>query len=158
MKFPQKMIFLLLVVVLTAMVTTLFEFSKQTLHPDISIWESHLITIFFNTIVATISVYFVIKKYSSINKRLSESIIEQKKLIDERSDLILELKNALENIKKLSGLLPICMYCKKIKDEKGNWKQLESYISEHSETEFSHGICPSCMKTVDIEIEGLSKK
>jgi hypothetical protein len=148
---PKKRIFLLFVAVLTALVTTVFEFSKQMVHPEIRIWESHLVTILFNTTIAIIAVYFAIKKYSFINKQLKESI-------DERSSLILELQNALDNIKKLSGLLPICMYCKKIRDNKGNWKQLESYISEHSETEFSHGICPSCMKNVAIEIKGLPEE
>jgi hypothetical protein len=55
-----------------------------------------------------------------------------------------ELKKAAEKIKALSGLLPICAHCKKIRDEKGYWKQIESYISEHSEAVFSHGICPEC--------------
>jgi PAS domain S-box-containing protein len=56
------------------------------------------------------------------------------------------LVKALEEIKKLSGLLPICSHCKKIRDDKGYWKQLEAYISEHSDAEFSHGICPDCFK------------
>lgn len=54
------------------------------------------------------------------------------------------LKKAQAEIKILSGFLPICSSCKKIRDDKGNWKQLESYIKEHSEAEFSHGICPDC--------------
>ncbi|MDJ0782642.1 MAG: response regulator [Desulfosarcinaceae bacterium] len=57
-----------------------------------------------------------------------------------------ELKRALERIKTLEGILPICSYCNKIRDEAGNWKQLESYISSHSEAEFSHGICPACIQ------------
>lgn len=57
-----------------------------------------------------------------------------------------KLEKAIEEIKKLSGLLPICSSCKKIRDDKGYWKQIESYISEHSEAEFSHGICPDCLE------------
>jgi phosphoserine phosphatase RsbU/P len=57
-----------------------------------------------------------------------------------------ELKRALERIKTLEGILPICSYCNKIRDEKGDWKQLETYISKHSSAEFSHGICPTCMQ------------
>jgi hypothetical protein len=60
--------------------------------------------------------------------------------------LIAELREAAEKIKILSGLLPICSYCKKIRDDQGYWQQLEKYISEHSEAVFSHGICPSCRK------------
>ena len=56
-----------------------------------------------------------------------------------------ELQNALDMVKKLSGLLPICSYCKRIRKE-GQYFQLESYLSDHSEAEFSHGVCPECME------------
>lgn len=57
-----------------------------------------------------------------------------------------DLRSALAQVKKLSGLLPICAVCKKIRDDKGYWQQIESYISEHSEALFSHGVCPDCAK------------
>jgi phosphoserine phosphatase RsbU/P len=57
-----------------------------------------------------------------------------------------ELRRALEQIKTLHGILPICMYCKKIRDSEGFWNRLEVYVSEHSDAEFSHGICPDCEK------------
>ncbi len=57
-----------------------------------------------------------------------------------------DLKNALAQVKHLSGLLPICASCKKIRDDNGYWKQIESYISEHSEALFSHALCPECLK------------
>lgn len=57
-----------------------------------------------------------------------------------------ELKRALNQVKKLSGFLPICSSCKKIRDDKGYWNQIEVYIKEHSEADFSHGICPDCAK------------
>ncbi|MCJ7616337.1 MAG: response regulator, partial [Desulfobacterales bacterium] len=57
-----------------------------------------------------------------------------------------ELEKSLAEIKTLRGILPICANCKKIRDDKGYWNQIESYIYEHSEAEFSHGICPECMK------------
>jgi hypothetical protein len=56
------------------------------------------------------------------------------------------LEQALSQIRTLRGLLPICANCKKIRDDKGYWNQLESYIHDHSEAKFSHGICPGCMK------------
>lgn len=62
----------------------------------------------------------------------------------ERERLIEELKNAISKIKTLSGLLPICASCKKIRDDKGYWNQIEGYIQEHSEAEFSHSMCPEC--------------
>ncbi|MCB2215679.1 MAG: GAF domain-containing protein [Desulfobulbaceae bacterium] len=57
-----------------------------------------------------------------------------------------ELKKALENVKQLEGLLPICSHCKQVRDDRGYWIQIESYISAHSDTLFSHGICPECAK------------
>jgi hypothetical protein len=57
-----------------------------------------------------------------------------------------DLKEALAEVKTLSGLIPICMTCKKIRDDNGYWNQLEAYISEHSEAEFSHGLCPECLR------------
>lgn len=64
----------------------------------------------------------------------------------ERENLIHELQEALTEVKTLSGLLPICSHCKKIRDDKGYWTQIESYIHEHSEAEFSHSICQECAK------------
>ena len=58
--------------------------------------------------------------------------------------MIDELQNALDDVKKLSGLLPICASCKKIRDDKGYWNQIEVYIRERSEAEFSHSICEEC--------------
>ncbi len=64
----------------------------------------------------------------------------------EKSAAIIELHKALEEVKTLSGFLPICASRKKIRDDKGYWNQIEAYISEHSEAEFSHGIWPECCK------------
>jgi PAS domain S-box-containing protein len=62
----------------------------------------------------------------------------------ERERLVAQLEDSLSRVKLLSGMLPICSACKKIRDEKGCWSQLESYIKEHSEAEFTHGLCPEC--------------
>lgn len=71
-------------------------------------------------------------------------ITERKQLEEERERLMGELTAALGNVKTLSGLLPICAACKKIRDDKGYWSQIEDYIHTHSEAEFSHSICPEC--------------
>jgi len=63
-----------------------------------------------------------------------------------------ELQKALETVKELSGLLPICSYCKRIRDDQNYWQQLESYVSEHTNAQFSHGICPTCFETVKREM------
>ena len=56
----------------------------------------------------------------------------------------IELESALERVKRLEGIISICMYCKKIRDDKDSWQQLEKYMTEHTEALFSHGICPEC--------------
>ena len=71
-------------------------------------------------------------------------ISERKLAEQEKENLIADLKKALAEVKKLSGMLPICSACKKIRDDKGYWKQIESYIRDHSDAEFSHSICPDC--------------
>lgn len=76
----------------------------------------------------------------------------RKRVEEERERLISELQKAISDVKQLSGMLPICASCKKIRDDKGYWKQIESYIKEHSEAEFSHGICPDCMKKLYPEV------
>ncbi len=71
---------------------------------------------------------------------------ERKRAEDERERMITELGEALARVRLLSGFLPICAHCKKIRDDQGYWTQIESYIRDHSEAEFSHGICPDCQK------------
>ena len=67
------------------------------------------------------------------------------KLVEEEKErLNVELKDALNQIKTLSGLIPICAACKKIRDDKGYWNHLENYLEEHSDAVFSHGLCPEC--------------
>jgi DNA-binding NtrC family response regulator len=72
--------------------------------------------------------------------------LERKKSQLERERLIHDLQEALATVKRLSGLLPICSSCKRVRDDQGYWTQIEEYIHEHSEADFSHGICPECMK------------
>jgi K+-sensing histidine kinase KdpD len=57
-----------------------------------------------------------------------------------------QLRNAMREVKVLHGLLPVCMYCKQIRTEAGAWTEMEQYIREHSEAEFSHGVCPDCLR------------
>jgi PAS domain S-box-containing protein len=73
-------------------------------------------------------------------------ISRQKELEQERSQLILAYEDALNNIKTLKGLVPICASCKKIRDDKGFWNHVEVFIQQRTNAEFSHGICPDCAK------------
>jgi len=76
----------------------------------------------------------------------------------EKARLIVELQAALLDIKRLSGLLPICSSCKKIRDDAGYWHQVEVYIHTHSEADFSHSICPDCTQKLYPEFYQRYKK
>ena len=75
-----------------------------------------------------------------------QDISERIKAENAKAELINDLQEALDRVNLLDGLLPICSSCKKIRDDKGYWNQIETYIREHSTAEFSHGICPECAK------------
>ena len=68
------------------------------------------------------------------------------RFLSEREKLNDDLLKAIADVKTLQGILPICMFCKKIRDDKGAWQRIEVYIRDHSEAEFSHGVCDDCMK------------
>ncbi|XPS86622.1 PAS domain protein [Desulfosarcina variabilis str. Montpellier] len=79
--------------------------------------------------------------YRGVHRNITDRRLAEKKL-----------KEALNKVKVLSGMLPICASCKKIRDDKGYWQRIESYISEHSEAVFSHSLCPDCAKKLYPEI------
>ena len=82
------------------------------------------------------------------NKALVEEITERRQAQEEREKLIAELRDAMARIKTLKGMVPICSNCKKIRNDRGFWEQMEAYVSEHTEAEFSHGLCPECVKRI----------
>jgi hypothetical protein len=105
---------------------------------------------FWNTMIRLLS--FLIIGYATSKIRL---------LLAKERETTRALQDALSQIKTLKGLIPICASCKKIRDDKGYWNQLETFIQEHTEAEFSHGICPDCMKKlygVVLEDDSNSKK
>lgn len=84
--------------------------------------------------------------------------VEKRQAEVDREELIRELKAALSKVKQLEGIIPICSYCKKIRNDKESWQQLESYITEHSEALFSHGICPECFTIQMSEIKAMRQE
>jgi phosphoserine phosphatase RsbU/P len=74
------------------------------------------------------------------------------------AERVAELQDALSNVKQLRGLLPICSYCKRIRGDDQYWQQVEGYIADHSEAQFSHGICPSCYATISAELDEVARK
>ena len=83
--------------------------------------------------------------------------LQRRKILIEREQALRDREKAIEKLKVLSGLLPICSSCKKIRDDHGYWNDLAGYISEHSEAEFSHGICPACAEKLYPEYYEKSK-
>ncbi len=87
--------------------------------------------------------HMALEEYSLL---LEKEIAKRKKTEKEKENLIVELKQAMANVKRLSGFLPICSHCKQIRDNGGVWHTIETYIYDHSEADFSHSICPDCAK------------
>lgn len=96
---------------------------------------------------------YIVKPYDYGELRSCISVALTKfEAAKERDRLIAELQAALQEVKKLSGLLPICAACKKIRDEEGGWHPIEDYITDHSEADFSHGVCPPCARKLYPEL------
>lgn len=96
---------------------------------------------------------YLVKPYDNAALRSSiEITLVKHQAKKEREKLIGELEQALLEVKRLSGLLPICASCKRIRDEQGGWQQIEDYIATHSEANFSHGICPQCARKLYPEV------
>lgn len=129
-----------------------------------SAWLSSIIGWGLTSTALTVSI-FVFNK--SLIKALKTSRQHQlalfdhhwqlKKTIEERDSVNNELQKALEEIKTLRGILPICSYCHSIRDDEGIWNKIENYLSTHSEAKLTHGICPKCMDRARAEA-GLDKK
>lgn len=79
---------------------------------------------------------------------VARDITERKNAEQERERLLGELQTALAEVRELQTILPICMYCRHVRDDKDYWQTVEAYISEHTKTRFSHGVCPSCYTAI----------
>jgi hypothetical protein len=104
--------------------------------------SSHNFLVLFDSFLLVILLLPVL--YFFVYRPLSSYVNNINLLNAEKDTVIKKLNTALEEIKTLKGILPICASCKKIRDDTGYWNQIESYIKEHSEAEFSHGLCPDC--------------
>jgi hypothetical protein len=97
------------------------------------------------------------KKYSDVLAAFKNGIEAHLALVTAMEELNrknLELQSALGEVKALRGLLPICSICKKVRDDKGYWDQIETYIEKHSDAQFTHGICPDCVRNFYPEVNG----
>ena len=90
---------------------------------------------------------------------VARDITEQKRTQEEREELVRKLQAALAEVKTLQEILPICSYCKNIRNDKNYWQTVEGYISHHTNTRFSHSICPSCyQREIEPQLEEMRSK
>jgi hypothetical protein len=110
--------------------------------------EGHLLRIPVLLIMAAVYGVAVemVRKERRQKAGLMDHIAALRQAEEEKERLIAQLQEALANVKTLSGLLPICFSCKQIRDDKGYWNQIETYIRDHTQAEFTHGICPACAR------------
>ena len=127
---------------LTGVLVSLLYCLIQIQWGNLSMTEELVYLISFLSVQPILATISYTSEYS--NRRsfyLMNQLSQQHK---EMEDINVQLKEAIDHVKQLGGLLPICAECKNIRDDKGYWNQIEAYISEHSEAEFSHSICPDC--------------
>src|SRR5262245_15674398 len=99
--------------------------------------------------------YYLVKPFRSAELRARINAgVRVLSLQARLSERVAELQEALANVKQLSGLLPICSYCKRVRDDENYWQQVESYITDRTDAEFSHAICPSCYEAARADFEG----
>lgn len=107
--------------------------------PFLSSYQAAFVDATLLTIVIFPSLYFFIFKPQN------QQIARRRRAESEKDTLIAELNMALSEVRTLQGIIPICAWCKKIRDDKGFWHQVEVYVSSHSDAIFSHGMCPECV-------------
>jgi PAS domain S-box-containing protein len=95
--------------------------------------------------------------YGSVIYSVARDVTAQKEAAEERERLVRELQSALAEVKTLQAILPLCSYCRKIRDDEDYWHTVESYVAKHTGTRFSHGICPECYAKVEAELEGIKR-
>jgi len=94
----------------------------------------------------------------SVIYSVARDITAQREAEEERERLVRELQTALAEVKTLQAILPLCSYCRKVRDDEDYWHSVESYVAKHTDTRFSHGICPECFPKVVAQLEAVEKR
>ncbi len=101
---------------------------------------------------------YLLKPYRTSDLRISvELSLQRYRAEQQREQLVQRFNEVLASVKTLTGLLSICCYCKKVRDEAGNWPEIETYIAEHSHASFTHGMCPECFAQVKKRIQAVEE-
>lgn len=139
---------------------TLFEALKEVVFPGISIWASRAMTIALVAVAGSLTAYFVMKRHDelviSLRAETQKRERAERRLTETResnAQILHDFQKSQDRIKLLSGLLPICVTCEKIRDDKGNWETLGRYIERHPEAAFSRTMCDQCLKIIYSEEE-----
>lgn len=149
----EKIIYLLLLAALICTIVSELAFTFYVSNYGLSNLVGHYFKLFSFILVYQAIVKTCIEDpYRLIFRELDNTNGKLRMEVETRKRAEAELTKALSDVKKLSGLLPICASCKNIRDDQGYWRQIESFIREHSEADFSHGICPDCVRKMYPEI------
>jgi hypothetical protein len=138
--------------------TSLVGLIPQSIHEFLIRPENVVIPKALNVIAAVLIIVIVLRRWfpqeeEERERQLShvqtlEKEIRERKIAEaERERLITELQRALDEVKSLRGILPICSFCKKVRDDEGYWRQVDEYIQQQTDVDFSHSVCPECIKT-----------
>jgi cell division protein FtsL len=113
--------------------------------------------LYLTLLIATFVIFkvlsMIMEAYNAERQRLSDANSELEQKIAELNRVNADLKKMISEVKTLTGLLPICSWCKKIRDDQGYWSQIEKYVKSHSTADFSHSICPECAQKHFPELE-----
>ena len=121
--------------------------------------EQRFIDVYLAFLISSVVIYAIISLILESHNHEKERLNAANQLLEEKMDALnrtnLDLEKALDKVQTLSGLLPICAACKKVRDDKGYWNRIEFYIQKHSQAVFSHSICPDCAQKIypDLSIE-----
>jgi len=119
-----------------------FDIDDYKEKTDLTTLKMH--TMFLSSIKSYRDILTIERSRVELDQKVKERTQDLHKANKELEALVVDLQKALGEVKQLSGLLPICAKCKKIRDDKGYWNQIEGYIQKHSDAQFSHGMCPEC--------------
>lgn len=139
-KFFNRPGFLLLITVGTIFVSEVLVMVMLTYLPPMDSFQEAIVDALFLSFTVFPSLYYF------VFKPLNQLITQRRQAEAEKDKLIVELHMAMDEVKTLQGIVPICASCKKIRDDNGFWQQVEVYVSDHSDAKFSHGICPECFE------------
>lgn len=114
--------------------------------PGLARWTVNM----FSATLASLVIHFHLRRMWAFQEEL---ILKDRQLMEEKDQLVERLEVALENVKTLEGLIPICSHCRKVRNDEGFWEKVETFVGSRTSARFSHGICPECLPVVRAEVE-----